>query len=126
MNEYLPVAKKYDLRVIMLITPETSEERIREIDNNTEGFIYMVSSAAITGAQKDFNEQKQAYFKRIEAMQLKNPRMIGFGISNRQTYEAAASHAAGCIIGSKFVTLLKEENGDAAKAVDRLQEALCQ
>lgn len=126
MNEYLPVAKKYDLRVIMLITPETSEERIREIDNHTEGFIYMVSSAAITGAQKDFNEQKQAYFKRIEAMQLKNPRMIGFGISNRQTYEAAASHAAGCIIGSKFVTLLKEENGDAAKAVDRLQEALRQ
>ena len=86
----------------------------------------MVSSAAITGAQKDFNEQKQAYFKRIEAMQLKNPRMIGFGISNRQTYEAAASHAAGCIIGSKFVTLLKEENGDAAKAVDLLQEALRQ
>ena len=126
MNEYLPVAKKYDLRVIMLITPETSEERIREIDNHTEGFIYMVSSAAITEAQKDFNEQKQAYFKRIEAMQLKNPRMIGFGISNRQTYEAAASHAAGCIIGSKFVTLLKEENGDAAKAVDRLQEALRQ
>ena len=126
MNEYLPVAKKYDLRVIMLITPETSEERIREIDNHTEGFIYMVSSAAITGAQKDFNEQKQAYFKRIEAMQLKNPRMIGFGISNRQTYEAAASHAAGCIIGSKFVTLLKEENGDAAKAVNRLQEALRQ
>lgn len=126
MNEYLPVAKKYDLRVIMLITPETSEERIREIDNHTEGFIYMVSSAAITGAQKDFNEQKQAYFKRIEAMQLKNPRMIGFGISNRQTYEAAASHATGCIIGSKFVTLLKEENGDAAKAVDRLQEALRQ
>ena len=111
---------------VMLITPETSEERIREIDNHTEGFIYMVSSAAITGAQKDFNEQKQAYFKRIEAMQLKNPRMIGFGISNRQTYEAAASHAAGCIIGSKFVTLLKEENGDAAKAVDRLQEALRQ
>ena len=110
----------------MLITPETSEERIREIDNHTEGFIYMVSSAAITGAQKDFNEQKQAYFKRIEAMQLKNSRMIGFGISNRQTYEAAASHAAGCIIGSKFVTLLKEENGDAAKAVDRLQEALRQ
>ena len=61
MNEYLPVAKKYDLRVIMLITPETSEERIREIDNHTEGFIYMVSSAAITGAQKDFNETFTEY-----------------------------------------------------------------
>lgn len=84
----------------------------------------MVSSAAITGAQSDFNERKQEYFRRIEAMNLRNPRMIGFGISNRQTYQAAASHAAGCIIGSKFVTFLKEENGDAAKAFDRLKDAL--
>ncbi|WP_300728543.1 tryptophan synthase subunit alpha [uncultured Bacteroides sp.] len=124
MEEYKPIADRYDLRIIMLITPETSEERIRNIDAHTDGFIYMVSSAAITGAQKDFNEQKQAYFRRIEAMNLRNPRMIGFGISNKQTYEAAASHAAGCIIGSKFVTLLEEEKGDAAKAVDRLKAAL--
>lgn len=123
-QEYRPIAEKYDIKVIMLITPETSEERIRQIDRHTDGFIYMVSSAAITGAQKDFNEQKQAYFKRIEAMNLQHPRMIGFGISNRQTYEAATSHAAGCIIGSKFVTLLEEEQGDAEKAVDRLLEAL--
>lgn len=124
MEEYKPIADRYDLRIIMLITPETSEERIRNIDAHTDGFIYMVSSAAITGAQKDFNEQKQAYFRRIEAMNLRNPRMIGFGISNKQTYEAAASHAAGCIIGSKFITLLEEEKGDAAKAVDRLKAAL--
>lgn len=124
MEEYRPIADRYDLRVIMLITPETSEERIREIDRHTEGFIYMVSSAAITGAQRDFNEQKQAYFRRIEAMNLRNPRMIGFGISNRQTYEAASAHAAGCIIGSKFVTLLNEEQGDAQKAITRLKEAL--
>lgn len=123
-QEYRPIAEKYDIKVIMLITPETSEERIRQIDRHTDGFIYMVSSAAITGAQKDFNEQKQAYFKRIEAMNLQHPRMIGFGISNRQTYEVAVSHTAGCIIGSKFVTLLEEEQGDAGKAVDRLLEAL--
>lgn len=122
--EYRPIAEKYDIKIIMLITPETSEERIRQIDRHTDGFIYMVSSAAITGTQKDFNEQKQAYFRRIEAMNLQHPRMIGFGISNRQTYEAATSHAAGCIIGSKFVTLLEEEQGDAGKAVDRLLEAL--
>ena len=103
-QEYRPIAEKYDIKVIMLITPETSEDRIRQIDRHTDGFIYMVSSAAITGAQKDFNEQKQAYFKRIEAMNLQHPRMIGFGISNRQTYEAAVAHADGCIIGSKFVT----------------------
>ena len=124
MEEYRPIARRYGVHLIMLITPETSDERIRQIDEHTDGFIYMVSSAAITGAQKDFNEQKQAYFRRIEAMHLRNPRMIGFGISNRQTFEAAAAHAAGCIIGSKFVSLLAEEKGDAARAADRLLAAL--
>ncbi|WP_455667189.1 tryptophan synthase subunit alpha [Phocaeicola sp.] len=124
MEEYRPIALKYDVKVIMLITPETSEERIRSIDEHTDGFIYMVSSAAITGAQKDFNTQKQEYFQRIADMNLRNPRMIGFGISNKQTFEAASAHAAGAIIGSKFVTLLDEEKGNAEKAIDRLLEAL--
>ena len=96
----------------------------RLIDEHTDGFIYMVSSAAITGAQKDFNAQKQAYFQRIADMNLRNPRMIGFGISNKQTFETASAHAAGAIIGSKFVTLLDEENGNAEKAADKLLEAL--
>lgn len=126
MEEYRTIAEHYDIKVIMLITPETSEERIRLIDDHTDGFIYMVSSAAITGAQQSFNEQKQAYFSRIEALHLKHPRMIGFGISNRQTYQAAAAHAAGCIIGSKFVTLLNQAQGDAAQAADKLLEALKQ
>lgn len=124
MDEFRPIAGKYDVKVIMLITPETSEERIRLIDEHTDGFIYMVSSAAITGAQKDFNAQKQAYFQRIAEMNLRNPRMIGFGISNKQTFEAASAHAAGSIIGSKFVTLLDDENGDAEKATEKLLEAL--
>ena len=118
-----PVANRYDLRVIMLITPETSEERIRFIDANTDGFIYMVSSAAITGAQKSFDEQKQEYFRRINAMNLRNPRMIGFGISNAQTLKAAQDNAAGAIIGSKFVTLLSESK-DADEALDKLFDAL--
>ena len=118
-----PIADKYDLRIIMLITPETSEARIRFIDDNTDGFIYMVSSAAITGAQKSFDEAKQEYFRRINQMNLRNPRMIGFGISNKQTLEAAQDNAAGAIIGSKFVTLLNEsENAD--EALDKLFEAL--
>ena len=125
LDEVKPVADRYDLRVIMLITPETSEERIRFIDEHTDGFIYMVSSAAITGTQKSFDEQKQDYFRRINAMNLRNPRMIGFGISNRQTLEAAQQNAAGAIIGSKFVTLLSEE-GNANCALDRLFEALSQ
>lgn len=119
-----PAADKYDLRVIMLITPETSEERIRFIDDNTDGFIYMVSSAAITGAQKSFDEQKQEYFRRIDAMQLRNPRMIGFGISNAQTLKAAQDNAAGAIIGSKFVTLLDEAEGNTDTALDNLFDAL--
>ncbi len=123
-ESYRSTAERYDIKVIMLITPETNEERIRQIDAHTDGFIYMVSSAATTGAQKDFNEQKQAYFRRIKAMNLHNPLMIGFGISNRQTYEAASAHAAGCIIGSRFVTLLEEEKGNAGLAADRLLEDL--
>ena len=119
-----PIADRYDLRVIMLITPETSEERIRFIDDNTDGFIYMVSSAAITGAQQSFDDAKQAYFRRIDAMDLRNPRMIGFGISNRQTLQSAQQNAAGAIIGSKFVTLLNETNGDADEALNRLFAAL--
>jgi tryptophan synthase alpha chain len=118
-----PIADKYDVRIIMLITPETSEERIRFIDNNTDGFIYMVSSAAITGTQKSFDEEKQAYFKRINDMHLRNPRMIGFGISNKQTLEAAQNNAAGAIIGSKFVTLLNESQ-NADEALDKLFDAL--
>ena len=119
-----PLADKYDLRIIMLSTPETAEERIRLIDDHTDGFIYMVSSASITGAQKSFDEQKQEYFRRINGMSLRNPRMIGFGISNAQTLKAAQDNAAGAIIGSKFVTLLDEAGGDADAALDRLFEAL--
>lgn len=124
MEEVKPIADKYDLRIIMMITPETSEERIRFIDEHTDGFIYMVSSASITGAQKNFDEAKQAYFRRIDAMNLRNPRMIGFGISNKQTLESAQQNAAGAIIGSKFVTLLNENNGNADKAMDDLMACL--
>ena len=124
LNIVKPIADKYDLRIIMLITPETSEERIRFIDDHTDGFIYMVSSASITGTQKSFDDQKQEYFRRINAMNLRNPRMIGFGISNAQTLKAAQDNAAGAIIGSKFVTLLNESEGNADAALDKLFEAL--
>lgn len=123
LEQVKPVADVYDVRVIMLITPETSDERIRFIDDHTDGFIYMVSSAAITGAQKEFNAAKQAYFNKVNQMSLRNPRMIGFGISNKQTLESAQANATGAIIGSKFVMLLDEEK-DADKAIDRLFAAL--
>lgn len=118
-----PIADRYDIRVIMMITPETSEERIRFIDDNTDGFIYMVSSASVTGAQSNFDDAKQVYFNKVNAMKLRNPRMIGFGISNKQTLESAQMNAAGAIIGSKFVSLLNETR-DADKAITALFEAL--
>ncbi|MDR2843154.1 MAG: tryptophan synthase subunit alpha [Candidatus Symbiothrix sp.] len=115
INDYQPIADRYDLKVIMLITPETSDERIRLIDQHTDGFIYMVSSAATTGAQTSFDEQKQAYFRKINGMHLRNPRLIGFGISNHATLQAAFENASGAIIGSKFVSLLAEtKNPDTA------------
>lgn len=120
---YRSIAERHNIKIIMLITPETSEDRIREIDTHTNGFIYMVSSAATTGAQQDFNDQKRAYFKKIEDMHLSNPLMVGFGISNKATFQAACEHASGAIIGSRFVTLLDEEN-DPEKAIIRLKEAL--
>ena len=126
MEEFKSIADRYDLRIIMLITPETSEERIRFIDSNTDGFIYMVSSAAITGAQKEFDAAKQAYFNKVHAMNLQHPTMIGFGISNKQTLESAQANANGAIIGSKFVQLLDAAKGDAQAAIDQLYEALKQ
>ena len=123
LKDYKPIADRYDLRIIMLITPETSDERIRLIDSHTDGFIYMVSSAATTGAQREFDAAQQAYFSRINAMNLHNPRMIGFGISNRQTLEAAQQNAAGAIIGSKFVSLL-QQNPSPVDAIEQLFEAL--
>ena len=123
LTEIKPVADRYDIRVIMMITPETDEKRIRFIDEHTDGFIYMVSSASVTGAQSRFDNDKLDYFNRVNGMRLHNPRMIGFGISNRQTLESARRNAAGTIIGSKFVSLLNEEK-DPGKALDRLMEEL--
>lgn len=122
LEEYKAIAEQYDLKVIMLITPETSEERIRFIDEHTDGFIYMVSSAATTGAQQSFDKAKQEYFHRIAAMNLRNPRLIGFGISNRETFDSACRNASGAIIGSQFVKLLAQET--PAKAVTRLLEMI--
>ena len=123
MEDYKAVADRYDLKMIMLITPETSEERLRLIDKHTSGVSSRVSSASTTGAQQSFNEHKQAYFQRIGRMSLRNPRLIGFGISNKATFDAAATNSSGAIIGSKFMQLLKNEQ-TVAIAVDKLLEAL--
>lgn len=122
-EHYRLIAERYNIKVIMLITPETSEERVREIDEHTDGFIYMVSSASTTGAQQDFDTQKRVYFKKTEEMKLHNPRMIGFGISNQPTFNTACEYASGAIIGSRFVTLL-DETEDPEKAITQLLDKL--
>ena len=119
LNEYKAIADNYGLKIIMLITPETSDERIHLVDAYTNGFIYMVSSASTTGIQQDFNEYKQNYFRRINQMNLKNPRLVGFGISNKETFEAANTNASGAIVGSKFIQLL-DENEKISEAVNSL------
>jgi len=122
LEEYKAIADRYDLKFIFLITPETSEERIRIIDENTDGFIYMVSSAAVTGAQSSF-DSRLAYFDRINAMGLKNPRLIGFGVSNKATFDAVNQHASGAIVGSAFIKIL-EQIPEPEKAVGELLRVL--
>ncbi len=113
-------ADKYNVNVIMLITPQTQPERVAEIDENTSGFIYMVSTAATTGAQNSFSPETIEYFKNAKT---KNPRLIGFGISNPETYKAACENANGAIVGSHFVKLLKTE-ASIETAVSKLMQSL--
>ena len=106
---YKHIFEKHDLKVIFLITPQTSVERIRHIDSASTSFIYMVSSASITGAQNNFGNIQTNYFRRVDAMQLQNPQIVGFGISNAATFQDATQYAKGAIIGSAFIKMLKEK-----------------
>lgn len=102
-EQYKTIFKKFGLINVFLITPQTSEERIRQIDTASDGFIYMVSSASTTGAKTGFENKTQTYFDRINAMDLKNPQIVGFGISNSDTFSQATRKAKGAIIGSAFI-----------------------
>ena len=109
-ENYQKLFQQYGLLNMFLITPQTPDERIRYIDKVSEGFIYMVSSAATTGAQNSFGDVQTEYFKRIGAMNLNAKLLVGFGISNAETYQAATAHSKGAIIGSAFIKHL-EANG---------------
>jgi len=122
LTEYREIVEKNGLDFIFLITPETSEERIRQIDEHTHGFIYMVSSAGVTGTQNSFDHHID-YFNRINSMHLKNPRLIGFGISNKLTRETASRYSSGVIIGSAFIKAL-QESSDVESAVKFLIKKL--
>jgi len=124
LSEYKSIADKHNISVIMLITPQTDETRIRLIDQHTNSFIYMVSSAATTGTQARFDEEKQAYFRRINALNLHNPQLIGFGISNEETLKTTFAHAQGAIIGSQFIKELQQSPDDISNAVEQLLKRL--
>jgi len=108
-DDYKSMFETYGLINVFLITPQTSDERIRYIDSISNGFIYMVSSASTTGAQTGFGDEQTSYFKRISDMNLKNPQIVGFGISNNETFTQATKYAKGAIIGSAFVKHVTNE-----------------
>jgi len=108
-TEYKKLFEKYKLDFIFLITPETSEKRIRKIDALSKGFIYAVSSSSITGSDKDMSAQEE-YFQRLKDMKLKNPIMIGFGIKDNRTFLQACKHAAGAIIGTAYIKAIENSN----------------
>ena len=112
VGEYLLMYKKIvdenELTNTFLISPTTSEERIRKIDAASNGFIYAVSSSSTTGAQKGFSAEQELYFKRLQDMKLENPFLIGFGVSNHETFAAVSKYSSGAIVGSAFINLLKD------------------
>ncbi|MEH6705156.1 tryptophan synthase subunit alpha [Galbibacter orientalis] len=108
-EQYQAIFEKHGLINVFLITPQTSEARIRFIDSVSNGFIYMVSSASVTGAKSNFGDAQSEYFERIANMNLKAPQIVGFGISNAETFKAATTHAKGAIIGSAFIKMIQEK-----------------
>ncbi|MFT4152313.1 tryptophan synthase subunit alpha [Parafilimonas sp.] len=106
-TEYGPIIKRYGLNFIFLVTPETSEERIKKLDALSTGFLYAVSSSSTTGKQQDFNAVEQ-YLQRLQNMHLKNPVLVGFGIKDRQSFDAACKHASGAIIGTAYIKHIEQ------------------
>ena len=109
-TEYKAIFEKYNLKNIFLITPQTSDERIAQIDAISDSFIYMVSSAAVTGSQSGFGDEQINYFKRIADLNLKNPQIVGFGIKDHETFAQATKHQKGAIIGSAFIKFLAKNS----------------
>ncbi len=111
-EHYKPIFDKHKLLNVFLITPQTSDERIKQIDAASDGFIYMVSSASTTGKTQGFGSAQTDYFDRIAALNLTNPQIVGFGINNAETFSSATTKAKGAIIGSAFIKHLTENGAD--------------
>ncbi len=122
-TEYGAIIKKYGLDFIFLITPETSEERIKKLDELSTGFLYAVSSSSITGKEKDFSAVEK-YLHRLKNMQLKNPILTGFGIKDKTTFKTACAYTRGAIIGTAYIRALENSNDIAATTKIFLQSLL--
>ena len=107
-NHYQELFDKYGITNVFLITPHTSDNRIKKIDSYTKAFIYVVASASITGAKGEISDTQMDYFKRIKAMNLRSKLIIGFGISDKSTFTTACKYANGAIIGSAFIKKFRE------------------
>jgi tryptophan synthase alpha chain len=114
LEEYRETMKQYELHPVFLMSPQTDNDRIRLIDQTSGGFIYMVSSSSTTGKRDSFSPEQIGYFERINGMNLKTPRLIGFGISSRETFSMACKYARGAIIGSAFIKMLDSKGDDEA------------
>ena len=120
-TEYKTIFEKYHLKNIFLISPQTSIERIKQIDTISDSFIYMVSSAAVTGSQSGFGLEQMDYFKRIADLNLKNPQIVGFGIKDEETFQQATKYQKGAIIGSAFINFLKHNPiSDISKFIGKI------
>lgn len=108
-NEYGSIIKKYGLDFIFLVTPETSDARLKKLDALSSGFLYAVSSSATTGTEKDFNTVEK-YLQKLQSEKLNNPFLVGFGIKDKQTFDSACTYANGAIIGTAFIKTLAEAN----------------
>jgi len=115
-EEYIHFYNRHNLYNIMLITPQSTKERILEIDNLSQGFIYMVSSSSVTGSRQGISNDQMSYFERVSEMMLKNPCLTGFGITDHNTFLNATKYSRGGIIGSAFIKILGEE-GDSGKNI---------
>ena len=122
-RSYREIFEENDLHIVFLISPQTSSDRIKMIDALSDSFIYVVSSAATTGAKSEVSMEQVKYFDQINSLALKNPRLIGFGISNHETFSKACENANGAIIGSAFVNALKEAD-DIESAIKRFVDEI--
>jgi len=122
-TQYGAIIKKYGLDFVFLVTPETSEERIRKIDALTTGFIYAVSSSSTTGNNKAIADQ-EPYFKKLQSMKLANPILVGFGIKDKATFEAACKYTNGAIIGSAYIKALASTTNIEATTKEFLNTVL--